>query len=196
MPTYCKYCHESGHIASSCPKSPSGKRVCFLCLKRGHVRADCPKRTSAAKRRRNGRSVARPSSSTQPVSSESEITTTETPSDEKDDSTITPKSQEAILVQDQHPEISEETDPPVHNPSHILSKYANTESSSQSTQEVNQNSPSSTSRSTSPALDTAEVYSDAEMDEAHHSFEHLEEPDEASSSDTGMNEVHNNPKVQ
>lgn len=105
MPTYCKYCHESGHIASSCPKTPSGKRVCFLCLKRGHVRADCPKRTFAAKRRRNGLSVARPSSSTQPVSSESEITTTETPSDEKDDSTITPKSQETILVQDQHPEI-------------------------------------------------------------------------------------------
>ncbi|ORE01490.1 hypothetical protein BCV72DRAFT_217194, partial [Rhizopus microsporus var. microsporus] len=52
MPTYCKYCHESGHIASSCPKSPSGKRVCFLCLKRGHVRADCPERTSTAKRRR------------------------------------------------------------------------------------------------------------------------------------------------
>ncbi|PHZ14446.1 uncharacterized protein RHIMIDRAFT_303884 [Rhizopus microsporus ATCC 52813] len=126
---------------------------------------------------------------------ESEITTTKTPSGEQDGLTITPKFQEVILVQDQRSEISAETAPTVYNSSHLQSKFANAESFSQSTQEVDQNYLSSTSRSTSPASATAEVYSDAEMDEVHHSSEHSEKSDEASSSDSEMNEVQNGPKV-
>ncbi|ORE11367.1 hypothetical protein BCV72DRAFT_326130 [Rhizopus microsporus var. microsporus] len=52
MPTYCKYCHESGHSASECNKSPSGKRVCFACLKSGHIRANCPEKIKSSKERR------------------------------------------------------------------------------------------------------------------------------------------------
>ncbi|PHZ08181.1 uncharacterized protein RHIMIDRAFT_248002 [Rhizopus microsporus ATCC 52813] len=52
MPTYCKYCHESGHFASECNKSPSGKRVRFACLKSGHIRANCPEKIKSFKKRR------------------------------------------------------------------------------------------------------------------------------------------------
>lgn len=124
MSSYCKYCHESDHAASDCPKFSSGKRACFLCLKRGHVGADCPERTPAAKWRCNGRSVTRLPSSTQFIPSDSENIITETPSGEHDDLTSIPKSKETILVQDQHPEILEEAAPPVHSPSYLQSKYA------------------------------------------------------------------------
>ncbi|KAG1268128.1 hypothetical protein G6F68_001352 [Rhizopus microsporus] len=120
------YCHESGHIASSCPKSLSGKRICFFCLKRGHVRTDCPERTSATKRRRNGRSVARPPSSIQSASN--------------------------LKSQRQKHQVN----------------------SNLPTQEVDQSSPSSIS----PVSATAEVYSNAEMDAAHHSFEYSKGPKE------------------
>ncbi|CEG81123.1 hypothetical protein RMATCC62417_15359 [Rhizopus microsporus] len=157
----------------------------FLCLKHGHVRVDYPERTFAAKRRRNGRSVAHSSSSTQPVSSESEIIAPETPSGEHDDLTSTPKFKEAI----QRSEISEEAIPPVRNPSHLNSKYVSIEFCSQSIQEVDQNSPSPTSRPPSLVSATVEAHSDNEMKVVCHSSKHSGKPNEASSSDTEVNEA-------
>lgn len=52
MPTYCKYCHESGHIAANCSKSPSNKCVRFACLKPDHIRAHCTEKARLGKKRR------------------------------------------------------------------------------------------------------------------------------------------------
>ncbi|ORE07511.1 hypothetical protein BCV72DRAFT_326522 [Rhizopus microsporus var. microsporus] len=149
----------------------------FLCLKCGHVWADYPKRASAAKRHRNGRSVACSSSSTQPVSSESEITEPETSSGENDDLTSIPKFKGAI----QRSEVSEEATPLARNPSHLNSKYVSVESCGQSVQEAGQNSPSPTSQPPSLVSVTVEVRSDDEMEAVSYSSEHLGKPNEASS---------------
>ncbi|KAG1443803.1 hypothetical protein G6F55_012545 [Rhizopus delemar] len=167
MPTYCKYCHESGHSASGCPKSPSGKRVCFLCLKRGHVRAECPERTSAAKRRRNGKPTL--DRNTSPSSASVDIV-----SNLED----TMNSIQVHMAEDQNL--------PIVNPTHQHSKYATIESSCSPNPNDGICSISSQSKASSPVLTTASPRPNNAKMQAGRSSHNLEEPGQESPCDTVM----------
>ncbi|CAO3588845.1 unnamed protein product [Absidia cylindrospora] len=38
MPSFCKYCHQDGHISGNCPL-----RLCYNCNRPGHIAAQCPR---------------------------------------------------------------------------------------------------------------------------------------------------------
>ncbi|CAO3609880.1 unnamed protein product [Mucor hiemalis] len=45
MPTWCRYCHEDGHILINCEQMKAGIK-CFNCREHGHRAKECPKKVS------------------------------------------------------------------------------------------------------------------------------------------------------
>ena len=57
MPTWCRYCHQTGHTKFECEKSKA-RIICYNCQQMGHRSFECPRKIAQMKpKRRKGRKV-------------------------------------------------------------------------------------------------------------------------------------------